>query len=123
MSRSPDSSWKMVLERINIAKKSAGITEFTTTINGFDCFGLSYPEVAYCIEGLDCANLCQEYVCRKLRDHEKALQAPHTAPVDGPVFYPQFPMKRDLIFNTNLYNDKRMNNYNVCDPIQIFLIL
>lgn len=105
MSRSPDSSWKIVLERINIAKKNAGITEFTTTINGTDFFGLSYPEVSYCIEGLNGAERCRDYICRKLRDSEKASHVPHP-PV--PFSYSQYQVKRDLVFNTHMYNDKRM---------------
>lgn len=96
MSRSPDSSWKIVLERINIAKKNAGINESTTTINGIDFFGLSYPEVSYCIEGLEGADRCKDYICRKLRDS------------DASMYYSQYPVKRELGFNTPMYNIKRM---------------
>lgn len=41
------------------------------SISGPDCYGLSSPEVIRCIEGLEGAELCDEYVKRKRQEYEK----------------------------------------------------
>lgn len=39
----------------------------TQSVNGPDAFGLTLPEVAVCIEGLDRADQCKEYIFRRVR--------------------------------------------------------
>ena len=63
----------MVLERI--AQKEG--KQVIPTVNGFEIFGLTIPEVHACIEGLDRAEQCKEYQLRKLQviytDHGEGM--------------------------------------------------
>lgn len=67
----PSAAWQYVLGLIRQERMKNGITKSSISISGPDSFGFSYPDVAYCIEGLEGADQCKEYVCRKIRDMQK----------------------------------------------------
>ncbi|KAK8817052.1 hypothetical protein WA556_002950, partial [Blastocystis sp. ATCC 50177/Nand II] len=67
----PSAAWQYVLGLIREERMKNGITKSSISISGPDSFGFSYPDVAYCIEGLEGADQCKEYICRKIRDMQK----------------------------------------------------
>lgn len=67
----PSAAWASVLGLIREERMKNGITKSSISISGPDSFGFSYPDVAYCIEGLEGADQCKEYICRKIRDMQK----------------------------------------------------
>ena len=72
VSTTASAAWQLVLGQIRQERLKNGISKSSISISGPDSFGFSYPDVAYCIEGLDGSELCTDYVCRKIRDLQKA---------------------------------------------------
>lgn len=64
-------AWQYVLAMIRQERMKKGIMKSSISISGPDSFGFSHPDVAYCIEGLEGADQCKEYICRKIRDMQK----------------------------------------------------
>ena len=67
MARSATDVWLRVLKMLNEQEIRMGREPTKFVVNGAEAFGFGFPEVAMCIEGLDGAELCVNYVFRKLR--------------------------------------------------------
>ena len=103
----------MVLEKVKEAERKKGISRNMISISGPELFGYGYLEVSYCIEGLEGAEHCKNYVCQKLREK------PH---VSG--YFPSVANKRNTSTNDILYNDKQMKMHLiVCLPIRITYLI
>lgn len=72
VSTTASAAWQLVLGLIRQERLKNGISKSSISISGPDSFGFSYPDVAYCIEGLEGSEMCTDYVCRKIRDLQKA---------------------------------------------------
>lgn len=59
--------WSMVLGKVRKERNRMGLGRTGTAVSGPEFFGYAMPEVAACIEGLDGAETCKNYVCRCLR--------------------------------------------------------
>lgn len=80
-------------------------------MSGPEFFGYSYPEVAYLIEGLDYADMCKNYLCRKIRDNNR-VQKKETPVVKNSdnqmTMTTSFAVKREAPSIDNMYYDKRL---------------
>ena len=59
--------WSTVLNMVRKERTRLGLGKTGTAVSGPEFFGFAMPEVASCIEGLEGAELCKNYVCRCLR--------------------------------------------------------
>lgn len=55
------------MELLNEQEKKLGRTPTRCMMNGSEVFGFALPEVAMCIEGMDGADQCKNYIFRRLR--------------------------------------------------------
>ena len=56
-----------MLELLNAQEQKLGRQPTRYVVNGSEAFGFGLPEVAVYIEGMEGADLCKNYVFRKLR--------------------------------------------------------
>ena len=59
--------WTTVLHRVSKERSKLGLGKTGTAVSGPEFFGFAMPEIAACIEGLDGAELCKQYIPRCLR--------------------------------------------------------
>ena len=59
--------WSMILSKVRKERNRLGLGKTGTAVSGPEFFGYAMPEIAACIEGLDGAETCKNYVCRCLR--------------------------------------------------------
>ena len=96
VSDSMTASWLRVLDAVKEAmiKEKLDYNRLDFAMNGADYFGISNPEVLMCIEGLEGARECKDYICWKVR--QQSLPEVNA-------------VKRDNPYVNNVYNDKRQN--------------
>ena len=107
--------WKQVMDAVKTAKSKDGTIKNTVSVNGPEYFGYSYPEVAYLIEGLSCADMCKNYVCRKIRDNNRMMNAAIKNEIptsdkneNSVIVNSSLSIKREAPSNDIMYNDKRL---------------
>lgn len=115
ISNSATQCWKQVMDAVKTAKSKDGTIKNTVSISGPEYFGYSYPEVAYLIEGLSCADMCKNYVCRKIRDNNRMMNAAIKNEIptsdkneNSVIVNSSLSIKREAPSNDIMYNDKRL---------------
>ena len=103
------------MDAVKTAKSKDGTIKNTVSISGPEYFGYSYPEVAYLIEGLSCADMCKNYVCRKIRDNNRMMNAAMKNEIptsdkneNSVIVNSSLSIKREAPSNDIMYNDKRL---------------
>lgn len=59
--------WSTILNKVRKERTRQGLGKTGTAVSGPEFFGYAMPEIAACIEGLDGAETCKNYICRCLR--------------------------------------------------------
>lgn len=59
--------WSTILNKVRKERNRLGLGKTGTAVSGPEFFGYAMPEIAACIEGLDGAETCKNYICRCLR--------------------------------------------------------
>ena len=115
ISNSATQCWKQVMDAVKTAKSKGGSIKNTGSISGPEYCGCSYPEVAYLIEGLSCADMCKNYVCRKIRDNNRMMNAAIKNEIstsdkneNSVIVNSSLSIKREAPSNDIMYNDKRL---------------
>ena len=71
--------WSTILNKVRKERTRQGLGKTGTAVSGPEFFGYAMPEIAACIEGLDGADTCKNYVCRCLRMDTNEINAPARA--------------------------------------------
>ena len=78
--------WSTILNKVRKERTRQGLGKTGTAVSGPEFFGYAMPEIAACIEGLDGADTCKNYVCRCLRMDSNRKGKPRATRRSGGVF-------------------------------------
>ena len=95
--------WSTILNKVRKERTRQGLGKTGTAVSGPEFFGYAMPEIAACIEGLDGADTCKNYVCRCLRMDSNRKGKPRATRRSGGLWWNRRRRKR----RSRWKNDRR----------------